>query len=224
MSIIKSLLKLKHLGFYPKNILDIGAHHGRWSININKHVYPKSNYTLIEAIDYKELNKINNFENMEYKILLLNDKEEEIIWYQKEYQGDSIYKENTKHYDNCKEIKRIATTLDIEFSDIKFDLIKIDCQGAEIPILKGGINTIKNTSVIILEVPFMGEYNKGVSNFLEHVRYMDSIGFIPFDISEMHNLNLDNIIDILIQIDIVFIRKEHIINDKVKNIINNIGS
>ena len=217
--LINSLKKLKSFGFEPINILDIGANKGKWSLLVKKKVFPLANYTLIEAIDYDELSSINNVSNMTSMILLLDEKVGKVIWNEMRNTGDSIYKENTSYFDDCKKIERDTTTLDIAFQDKKyFDLIKIDCQGAEIPILKGGKNTILNTSVIILEMPFMGEYNIGVPNFYEHIKYMDEIGYQVYDIIEMHRVE-----DILIQIDIIFLKKGHIFEKKVNNIIKNLG-
>ena len=217
--LINSLKKLKSFGFEPINILDIGANKGKWSLLVKKKVFPLANYTLIEAIDYDELSSINNFSNMTSMIVLLDEKVGKVIWNEMRNTGDSIYKENTSYFDDCKKIERDTTTLDIAFQDKKyFDLIKIDCQGAEIPILKGGKNTILNTSVIILEMPFMGEYNIGVPNFFEHIKYMDEIGYQVYDIIEMHRAE-----DILIQIDIIFLKKGHIFEKKVNNIIKNLG-
>ena len=217
--LINSLKKLKSFGFEPINILDIGANKGKWSLLVKKKVFPLANYTLIEAIDYDELSSINNFSNMTSMIILLDEKVGKVIWNEMRNTGDSIYKENTSYFDDCKKIERDTTTLDIAFQDKKyFDLIKIDCQGAEIPILKGGKNTILNTSVIILEMPFMGEYNIGVPNFFEHIKYMDEIGYQVYDIIEMHRAE-----DILIQIDIIFLKKGHIFEKKVNNIIKSLG-
>ena len=217
--LINSLKKLKLFGFEPINILDIGANKGKWSLLVKKKVFPLANYTLIEAIDYDELSSINKFSNMTSLIILLDEKVGKVIWNEMRNTGDSIYKENTSYFDDCQKIERDTTTLDITFQDKKyFDLIKIDCQGAEIPILKGGKNTILNTSVIILEMPFMGEYNIGVPNFFEHIKYMDEIGYQVYDIIEMHRAE-----DILIQIDIIFLKKGHIFEKKVNNIIKNLG-
>jgi len=217
--LINSLKKLKSFGFEPINILDIGANKGKWSLLVKKKVFPLANYTLIEAIDYDELSSINNFSNMTSMIILLDEKVGKVIWNEMRNTGDSIYKENTSYFDDCKKIERDTTTLDIAFQDKKyFDLIKIDCQGAEIPILKGGKNTILNTSVIILEMPFMGEYNIGVPNFYEHIKYMDEIDYQVYDIIEMHRAE-----DILIQIDIIFLKKGHIFEKKVNNIIKSLG-
>ena len=218
--IVKALKKLKSFGFEPKNILDIGANKGKWTLEIKKKVFPKAEYTLIEAIDYEELEKLSvKHDNINYKNILLDEIEHFVTWYEKRNTGDSLFKENTGYFDDCKEIKRSATTLDLVFNKNEvFELIKIDCQGAEIPILKGGNRLIQKSSVIILEVPFMGEYNIGAPNFYEHINYMENIGYRVFDIVELHRVD-----NILIQIDIIFIKQGHDFENKVDIIIKKLG-
>jgi len=218
--IVNALQKLKSFGFEPKNILDIGANKGKWTLEIKKKVFPKAEYTLIEAIDYEELEKLSvKHDNINYKNILLDEIERLVTWYEKRNTGDSIFKENTGYFDDCKEIKRSATTLDLIFNKNEvFELIKIDCQGAEIPILKGGNRLIQKSSVIILEVPFMGEYNIGAPNFYEHINYMENIGYRVFDIVELHRVD-----NILIQIDIIFIKQGHDFENKVDIIIKKLG-
>ena len=218
--IVKALKKLKSFGFEPKNILDIGANKGKWTQEIKKKVFPKAEYTLIEAIDYEELEKLSvKHDNINYKNILLDEIERLVTWYEKRNTGDSLFKENTGYFDDCKEIKRSATTLDLVFNKNEvFELIKIDCQGAEIPILKGGNRLIQKSSVIILEVPFMGEYNIGAPNFYEHINYMENIGYRVFDIVELHRVD-----NILIQIDIIFIKQGHDFENKVDIIIKKLG-
>ena len=218
--IVNALQKLKSFGFEPKNILDIGANKGKWTLEIKKKVFPKAEYTLIEAIDYEELDKLSDkHDNINYKNILLDEIERLVTWYEKRNTGDSLFKENTGYFDDCKEIKRSATTLDLVFNKNEvFELIKIDCQGAEIPILKGGNRLIQKSSVIILEVPFMGEYNIGAPNFYEHINYMENIGYRVFDIVELHRVD-----NILIQIDIIFIKQGHDFEKKVDIIIKKLG-
>ena len=218
--LITALKKLKSFGFDPKNILDIGANKGKWSIEVRKKVFPNAEYTLIEAIDYKELKKISiKNHNIRFINLLLDEVEHNVIWYEKRNTGDSIYKENTSYFEDCEQYDRNTTTLDIFFStDPGFDLVKIDCQGAELPILKGGKKIVQHASVIILEVPFMGQYNLGVPNFFEHINYMDQIGYRVFDIVELHRVD-----NILIQIDIIFVKKKHDFEKHVDQIIKNLG-
>ena len=218
--IINALQKLKSFGFEPKNILDIGANKGKWTLEIKKKVFPKAEYTLIEAIDYEELDKLSDrHDNINYKNILLDEIEHFVTWYEKRNTGDSLFKENTGYFDDCKEIKRSTTTLDLVFNKNEvFELIKIDCQGAEIPILKGGNRLVQKSSVIILEVPFMGEYNIGAPNFYEHINYMENIGYRVFDIVELHRVD-----NILIQIDIIFIKQGHDFENKVDIIIKKLG-
>ena len=218
--IVNALKKLKSFGFEPKNILDIGANKGKWTLEIKKKVFPKAEYTLIEAIDYEELEKLGiKYDNINYKNILLDEIEHLVTWYEKRYTGDSLFKENTGYFDDCKEIKRSTTTLDLVFNKNEvFELIKIDCQGAEIPILKGGNRLVQKSSVIILEVPFMGEYNIGAPNFYEHINYMENIGYRVFDIVELHRVD-----NILIQIDIIFIKQGHDFENKVDIIIKKLG-
>ena len=218
--IVNALQKLKSFGFEPKNILDIGANKGKWTLQIKKKVFPKAEYTLIEAIDYEELDKLSDrHDNINYKNILLDEIEHFVTWYEKRNTGDSLFKENTGYFDDCKEIKRSATTLDLVFNKNEvFELIKIDCQGAEIPILKGGNSLVQKSSVIILEVPFMGEYNIGAPNFYEHINYMENIGYRVFDIVELHRVD-----NILIQIDIIFIKQGHDFENKVDIIIKKLG-
>ena len=218
--LITALKKLKSFGFDPKNILDIGANKGKWTIEVRKKVFPNAKYILIEAIDYEELKKISaKNHNISFINLLLDDVEHNVTWYEKRNTGDSIYKENTSYFKDCEEIVKKTTTLDKNFpSNYAFDLIKIDCQGAELPILRGGKKLVQSASIIILEVPFMGEYNIGVSNFFEHIKYMDQIDYRVFDIVETHRVD-----DILIQIDLIFIKKGRDFEKSVNKIIQNLG-
>jgi len=110
----------------------------------------------------------------------------------------------------------MTTTLEKELQnydleDRKNVLIKIDCQGAELAILKGAGKILEKTQFIILEIPLFGQYNHGVSDFLEHIQYMDSIGFIAYDIAECHIIN-----DFCRQVDMIFISKSHIYNQQTE--------
>lgn len=211
---------LKQKGYYPDTILDIGAHQGFWTIDM-KQIYNNSKYYLFEANDYNELNRFNNDNNVKvYNNIILNDKIEEIDWYCIKGTGDSMFKEKTKHYINCNSIKRETIDLNTHilknnlFQESKNILIKIDCQGAEISILKGASSILEKTDFILLEIPLFGQYNDGIPNFLEHIQYMNSIGFITYDIVESHYINNFNM-----QLDVVFINKNHEFNKTVNQLL-----
>jgi FkbM family methyltransferase len=185
-----------------------------------KKIYNNSKYYLFEAINYPELNRFKNSNGFKVYNILLNDKIEEVKWYEMKNTGDSIFKEKTNHFTNVQPIKRESIDLNSHIlqnnilQESKNILIKIDCQGAEIPILKGATSILKKTDFIILEIPLFGQYNEGVPNFLEHIKFMDSIGFVPYDILEHHYINNFNM-----QVDMLFINKTHsfntIVNEKL---------
>ena len=93
-------------------------------------------------------------------------------------------------------------------------LIKIDCQGAEIPILKGSSLILGKTDFVLLEIPLFGQYNEGVPNFLEHIEFINSIGFVVYDIVDNHYINKFNM-----QVDVLFINKNHRFNAMVNELL-----
>ena len=131
-----------------------------------------------------------------------------------------MYKEKTQVFTQCKKLKKKTSTLDGLFaSGQTFDLIKMDIQGAEIPALQGGLGLVKHASFIVLELPFMGQYNEGVPDFLAHITFMDGIGFKPYDLVECRRGH-----HILFQVDMVFINKTHELNAVLQDKINQFGS
>jgi FkbM family methyltransferase len=214
----QGILRLKNLNYYPDLILDIGAYHGNWTKDC-LNIYNNSDYILFEAINYNELNRFNNHKKIHVYNELLFSCVTEVDWYEMRNTGDSIFKELNKPFENCNPVKRLTNTLNniLNNNEIvekaKNIFIKIDCQGAEIPILQGADNNLFNkTDFIILELPFFGKYNNGVSTFAEHINYMDSIGFIPFDMLENHYINGFNM-----QVDMMFINKKHEFISLVQN-------
>ena len=210
---------LKNKGYNPDVILDIGAHHGNWTMDMMQ-IYPGSKYHLFEAIDYAELKQFNNANNVKVYNTLLNDKEDDVNWYQMKNTGDSIFREKTHYFSNCEIIKRKSIDLNSHIlrhnilNDAENILIKIDCQGAEIPILKGATSILNKSAFIILEMPLFGQYNEGVPTFLEHITFMDSIGFAPYDMLESRYINGFNM-----QVDMMFINKSHPFNTIVNSLL-----
>ena len=213
------LALLKHLGYTPDTILDIGAYHGNWTKSARQLFGEECNYYLFEAIDYHELDQFNDASNITVFNVILNDKIDEINWFQMKNTGDSMFREKTHHFDNCDIIRRNTVDLNtlVQTHPLKNAsniLIKIDCQGAEIPILKGATSILEKTDFIILEIPLFGQYNEGVPTFLEHIQFMNNIGFIPYDVLEPHYINGFNM-----QIDMMFINKTHRFNEIIQTIL-----
>ena len=212
------LTALKVKGYTPNTILDIGANVGNWTKTM-KTIYGDAKYHLFEGIDYEELAKQKDYDT-DVHIVVLNDKIDTVNWYEMRNTGDSFCKEKSKHFINCKILQKQTIDLNTYMNNnniLQDDtniFIKIDCQGAEIPILKGATNLFDRVDFILLEIPLFGQYNEGVPTFQEHIVYMESIGFIPYDAVENHYMNNFNM-----QIDMLFINKSHPFNTLVNSLL-----
>jgi FkbM family methyltransferase len=84
-------------------------------------------------------------------------------------------------------------------------LLKIDVDGAELDVLRGASQALKNTSVVIIEaLP---------SNFVERLSFIESKSFQIFDIVEICYYD-----DWLSQVDVVFINKRMAAQSNLKMI------
>lgn len=166
-------------------VLDIGANDGWWYLN-NKNSYPDAKFTLIEANPNNEssLKELG----VEYYIKCLSNCVKQVDFYINDAPtttGASYYLENTHHFNNSniQILKLETTTLDLLFPNETFDIIKMDVQGAEIDIIKGGISLIKQAKQIILEVPIEGiEYNIGAPDRKTYFKIMNKLGFLTHEI------------------------------------------
>ena len=209
------LNEVKKLGIDPVTILDIGAHIGEfygWA----KYEWPNSVIWMIESNEIHEstLKNLTSGKNDEYLIAALGDKEREVTFYTR---GDKPHTEGNSYYKEANywdiphlvlESKRKLQRLDDLFTDdTKFELIKIDTQGSELDILRGGKNLVSRASVVILEVSYI-EYNLGAPLSDEVIEYMTEIGFDKYIEIGEHYSNEPQWKDIIVQKDLCFYRRK----------------
>ena len=215
-SIISNLLN-KNIEI--NNIYDIGAFKGEWTNQLYSSCLKNKKFYLFEANieNEKFLKKYNH----KYFIETLSDKRKKVKFYSIANTGDSYYIEQTNFYNkNIKPKIQITSTLDILKKKNKLpypDFLKIDTQGSEIDILKGAQKTLKKCKIILLECPIIS-YNKGAPNINDYIKYLNSIGFIPFEPGEIHRID-----HVFVQIDIFFLKKEilkKINNKRILKILN----
>lgn len=159
------LCKLKQNGFEPKVIYDIGSCVLHWT-NQAKKLWPNATYILFDAFSHAEF----LYGDYDYYIGVLSNEDNKLVqFYQNDYYpgGNSYYREigceNGKYFPKDKYIYKITKTLDTIVKEKGFplpDFVKIDVQGAEVDIIKGGINTFSNAKKMIVELQHT-EYNEG---------------------------------------------------------------
>ena len=199
---LKRLRFYKNRGIDFNNVLDIGACNGSWSLLV-KSIFPEANILMVEANNDKEqiLKKIGN-----YKIALLSSEADMEVNYYKSVSGDasgnSIYLENT-NYKFLPE-RRITTTLKLIVpKNVDYDLIKMDVQGSELDIIKGGLDIIKKTKFLLLELQIF-EYNKDAPMLSEVLTFLKKINFDLVDIFDLLYSSTGS----LIQIDGFFVNRD----------------
>lgn len=196
--------------YSPSGLLDIGAHHGEFS-KFCFSLWPKIDILMLEGNEQCE-NVLDSLP-FDHSVVLLSDTNKRVKFYLNPNNlsctGSSYYKEVTNHYKKSIEVEIDTYTLDEVIQEVgkMYDIVKIDTQGSELDIIKGGVKVIQNASYVILEVPVL-QYNEGSPLFDEVIQYMNDIGFKKYEIVEEHlwldkNDNTFNYGE-LIQVDAVF--------------------
>jgi len=199
-SIILNLLENK---IEINTVYDVGAFQGNWTKLLKKTCLKNSKFYLFEANTENEIYLKNS--GHEYFINVLSNKNKEVQFFSKTHSGDSYFPEKTNFYENTIVPKTLQTTTLNEIQKkIQIpspDFLKIDTQGSEIDILMGGSEILNNCKIILLECPIIS-YNTGAPPLNDYIKYLDSINYLPLEITEKHYLD-----KVLVQIDIVFLKK-----------------
>ena len=193
----------KQSGLEIRCIYDIGANKGDWAREAKVH-FPDAKFILFEG------NPVHKYDlektGYKYFIQALSDGKGIREFYSIGGTGDSFYKETTIHYTNIKPLEIEVESLDNLFITEKLqspDFIKIDVQGAELDVLKGGHLVCQGATFVYMECPII-KYNYGAPTLTDYVKFMEEIGFFPSEIGEIHNREEDFM---LLQVDILFINK-----------------
>ena len=207
--------------FTPTSYLDIGVCKGHAIPFILKQLPTLTKVEMIEACEFHrpDLEKISKEYNIPFYIEVLSDEIKEVTFYldgkgtNSTGPGNSYYLEDTNHYLNTPSEKRITNTLDNMYDkNCIFDLVKLDTQGSELDIIKGGKELFKKIKGVIIEENIY-RYNFGAPLHEEIKNYMDSIGFKLVGLLDDKQYNITNRNGEIAphhEIDTLYIRKEFI--------------
>ncbi len=168
---------LKQMNVNPSVIYDIGASLLHWTRKA-KEVWPNAQYFLADATETtREFLAASGYP---YYLGVLSDEDGKMVNFYEDPQnpgGNSYYKENTPFYSEDHAKPRISLSLDTVTAKLpKPDLIKIDVQGAELDILRGGKECLQHAKDVILEAQHV-DYNLGAPKFQEVIDFMKENGF-----------------------------------------------
>ncbi len=198
LSHAKRLTCLRASGVQLHRVLDLGAYEGKWT-TLLRQIYPDVQVLMVDANKDKEplLKSLG-----EYKIAVLGDLDDREVEYFKCRDGDSgsgngIYRENTK-FTFVPEGRKCVTLTTLLGSAEGFDLIKMDVQGAELDVIRGGLPIVRNSRYLLLELQTLN-YNIGAPHFEEVVAFLHVEAFEVVDIVDLMYSG-----DRLIQVDVLF--------------------
>lgn len=90
----------------------------------------------------------------------------------------------------------------------KIDIMKIDVEGHELNVLKGGANFISNNvDVIIIEISLMRDQSLNNQAVFEIFSFFNSFGFSLLNVMDLHHIENQNMQ--LVQMDCVFRNKKY---------------
>ena len=209
-----SLAELRQKGFVPALVVDVGAYEGRWTEMVRR-VFPATRVLMVEAQHEKEaaLNAVarKHVGAVDVAIALLGPEAGRTVAFHAMESGSSVLNEQSDVPRTTHQIpmQRLDDLLR-ERSLGPVALLKLDVQGYELEVLRGGAVALSQAAVVLLETSFL-EFNRGGATFAEVVAFMSEHGFCVYDICSLirrSDLALDVSDGTLVQSDLLFVRKD----------------
>ena len=203
-----ALGQLVRQGFVPKVVIDVGAASGTPELY---EAFPVAYHLLIEPLQEFEssLRDVLRQVKGEHVQAVASDRtgSATLNVHSKDLHGSSLFHEAEGSYADGAPREVPSVTVDGLVSQRALKgpfLFKADVQGAELKVLEGAAETLKQSEAVILEVLLFGIL-VGCPQLPEVIAYMKTKGFVPYDIFGYLYRPRDNALS---QVDIVFVRED----------------
>lgn len=216
VSMESSLRQLFRLGFRPDGIVDVGAFQGDWT-RMARAAFPDAAILMIEAQEKMSPSLEQTIADISgstaYHIGLLGNKPGQAVEFFEMETGSTVMSEQS----SAPRVRstRITETLDgviAEHMQRRADFLKLDVQGYELEVLKGGATSLNVAEVVVMEVSLI-PINSGAPLLDEVTAFMADRGFIAYDICGLVRRPLDLA---LWQVDILFVKSQSPLRSRVK--------
>jgi FkbM family methyltransferase len=197
------LAAMARRGFVPNTIVDVGAFQGDWSRAVRR-IWPTSQLIMIEPNLENRTLLAEVAKALDARLIceLLGSENNQAVQFYVMGSGSSIMNERSAVQRTVE--TRYLRTLDSLLGEVKSpSLLKIDAQGYELQIIKGAFNIISAFEAVLLEIAVI-EINEGAPLLHEVVAFMKELGFVTYDIFEIHRRPLDGALN---QVDVMFVRE-----------------
>ncbi len=207
------LMRLRKQGYIFDQIIDVGAHAGEFALAALLAFPECEKITSFEPqpdVAEKCKNKLLPFPAAKVERTALGSEVCKKTFYISSFTPDSSFFKTTEERlgdDRLKALEVPVKPLDdfgFHSSDAKCTLLKLDCQGFEMEVLKGSQKTLKNVDVILVEILFAPVY-AGQCSF--HQIY-DTLINMGFYFGGPYCTMLDQTLHGVQQIDAVFFKRK----------------
>ena len=195
-------------------VCDVGANKGDWTRSARQVLPSATSFLMVEANQHHKDHSWDDLltvPSVHTEIAVLDSQRHNVTFWKMRRAahstGDSMFRETTRSFKGslAMPITRTAKTLDelVRKHGVNCNsLLKLDVQGAELKVLKGGMHALQRALFVLLELPFAVTFNEGAPGFAKYIEFMAAAGFEPFDLWEIHRFRGK----MIIQIDILFVR------------------
>ncbi len=183
---LRTLGELKSQGFRPQVIFDIGASSGIWSEEMLE-VCPSARYHLFEPLaDHADIYKTDLpgrlalRRNLTLHPIALGETNGtvEMLMFRDAYGSSMLDAGYEVAVDRRVSVPLFRLDDYVEKHGLPLpQVIKIDCQGAELKILRGGLNALRNTQVVFLETWLKRCYGPDTPLLHEVIEMLEGFGF-----------------------------------------------
>jgi len=182
-----ALWRLKSLGFDPATVIDVGANVGEWT-RMCKRLWPKASVLMIEPLPECEATLArlaSELPGVRYQRALLGADHRATVSFHCCDTASSVLPEYEAEHPT---LEMSMTRLDDCSAGAQ--LLKLDVQGYELEILKGGQKVLSSTEVVLLEGNFL-DLHVGVPLAHEVLQFMAQRDFVLYDTGDFYRRPLD---------------------------------
>lgn len=197
--------RLSERGFRPDAIIDVGAYEGNWT-KLALAVFGEVPSLMVEAQQGKKpiLDAVvADHPKTGIALSALSETSGKELTFYEMSTGSSLRAEVSNAARTTTTV--VTRTLDEvaheHLPDAQRLFLKIDVQGAELDVLRGGAETLARCDLVQLELAML-QYNDGAPLLPEVVAFMNQRGFLPIEVSGFSRPREE-----LVQIDMLFARE-----------------